>query len=401
MRGKLVFASILIVVAASLLVASCILTKHFLDPTQMQSLDDLTAQLDEHMADMLVEWNTPGVAVAFIENGQIVWSKGYGVRQVGTTDPVTADTTLFQAASISKPVATWGLMRLTEPTIGGADEPLVDIDEPVNNYLTRWQLHSLYDWNPAWVSEVTLRLILGHRAGLNLSGYLGWPPEECCPTLEESLEGDDNNPLAGPVRIWWEPNTMWAYSGGGIAIMQLVMEEVTQQDFGQYMYDSVLTPLGMLDSSYTYSDAMLPDLATPYDSSGNELPNYLFVEKAVAGLYTTAEDLARFAAAAMTAPGLEPGRGVLQPKTVDLITTCYPDPGMAECTQTRGWGLGYEVFKENGYFVVGHTGGNRGWKAVFRFVRDLGIGMVVLTNSDAGVDLYEEIEWAWLQFYLH
>jgi CubicO group peptidase (beta-lactamase class C family) len=178
------------------------------------------------------KYRVPGTAASLVRNGEVVWSEGYGLADRDRGVPVTADT-VFQVASISKAVTSWGVMRLVE-------SGQLELDAPVEQYLTRWHLPpSNYD-----ASGVTIRRLLSHSAGLSVMGYPGLRPEIQLPSLEESLSG--NNGGAGEVRIIMEPGTQFSYSGGGFTLLQLIIEEVTGETARRFTF----TARGPLSSRF-------------------------------------------------------------------------------------------------------------------------------------------------------
>ena len=225
--------------------------------------------------------------------GSLAWAGDYGQADPGRQVPVTADT-VFQVGSISKPVTAWGVLRLV-------DKGLLDLDVPVETYLTRWHLPtSGYD-----ADGVTIRRLLNHSAGLSRPGYPGLSPTQPLPRWRCPCPGSASCA---------EPGSQYLYSGGGYVVLQLVIEEVTGEPFAAYMQREVLEPLGMTRSSFEWRDDLRPATAVGHNKQGQPYPNLLYTEKAAAGLYTTASDLARFAAAAMTGPQGQPaGRAVLSP----------------------------------------------------------------------------------------
>jgi CubicO group peptidase (beta-lactamase class C family) len=258
----------------------------------------------------------------------------------------------------------------------------LDLDAPVEQYLTRWHLPpSSFD-----ASGVTVRRLLSHSAGLSLHGYPGLSPDLKLPSLEESLSG--NNGGAGEVQIVMEPGTQFSYSGGGFTLLQLIIEEVTGKTFSTYMQREVLDPLGMSHSSFEWRGDLRPATAVAYSASGSPLPNYLFTEQAAAGLYTTAPDLARFVAAEMRDPEGEPaGRGVLAPETLVLMFKPAIKTGIG-----MGWGLGQSVATlPDGSKVIQHSGKNEGWNANIMANPQWGVGVVILTNSDNGEGLIGDV----------
>lgn len=333
--------------------------------------DEFTQQLDALVPKLLQKYKVPGAAVALLRNGAPVWTQGYGLAHEATGTAVTPDT-VFQAASISKSVAAWGVLRLVE-------QGKLSLDAPVERYLTRWHLPPS-DFDP---SGVTIRRLLSHTAGLSLHGYPGFDPNQPLPSLEASLSGATNG--SGDVRIVHEPGSQFSYSGGGYTLLQLLIEEVTGENFVTYMQRTVLAPLGMARSSYEWTPELKPATATAYRERGEPLPNYLFTAKAAAGLYTTASDLARFVAAGLPGPDAAPaGRGVLTPATLDIMFSPAPATQRA-LARDMAYGLGYETTTlPNGTRMVDHIGSNKGWRARFAALPDKGAGIVILTNSTTG-----------------
>ncbi len=208
------------VLAVFLLAIGVTEATHAQAPDQ-KALDRYQQSLDSLVPALLEELATPGATVALIRDGIVVVSKGYGWADHEGRERVTT-TTLFNIGSISKTVAAWGLMRLVE-------EGKVDLDAPVENYLTRWRLPpSAFDHD-----DVTLRRLLSHTAGLQLHGYPGFEPDEQLPTVVASLSGATNG--SGDVRVIMTPGTKWQYSGGGFTIAQLLVEEMTGRPFHEYM----------------------------------------------------------------------------------------------------------------------------------------------------------------------
>lgn len=348
-----------------------------------QQLNTFTEKLDRLVPQLLEKYDVPGTAVALARKGEVVWAEGYGLADEKSLRPVTR-ATVFQAASISKSVTAWGALKLVE-------QGKLQLDAPAEKYLTRWHLpNSEFDSD-----GVTIRRLLSHTAGLSLSGYPGFEPEKPLPSVEESLSGKTNG--VGGVRIEREPGSQWSYSGGGYTLLQLIIEEASGKRFVDFMQEEVLEPLGMRNSSFDWTHKLKPATATAYRRRGQPLPNYLFTARAAAGLYTTAEDLARFVAAAMPGPAKKlAGRGVVNPESVEAMFT-----PAAETRPGSGihYGLGYGIQTlPNGVRAVGHSGGNRGWKLRFALLPGKKEGIVVLTNSDTGARLYQEVLCAWFEW---
>jgi CubicO group peptidase (beta-lactamase class C family) len=319
-------------------------------------------QVVERMPRYLSDLSIPGGAVAVIENGQVILARGFGVADAAAKTPV-GEGTLFNIGSTSKSVSAWGAMRLVR-------EGELELDAPVDARLTRWRLPP----SSHGTAEVTLRRLLSHTAGLSVSGYRGWGPDDLIPTLEQSLSGQNNG--AGALELKAAPGTAWSYSGGGYTLMQLLVEETAEMPFADYMRDAVLRPLGMQGSSFSLTPLVLGQAARPYDELGEETPTPRFVEVAAAGMYAPIGDMACYALASI---GDARGASVLPASTLELMTSAAP------ATDGR-FGLGYAIQPAgegfpDGVARVGHDGGNRGWQSFFWVSREKRDGLIVLTNG--------------------
>jgi CubicO group peptidase (beta-lactamase class C family) len=220
----------------------------------------------------------PGMSMAVIENGMIVWAKAFGVREAGGNAPVTTET-LFQGASLSKPVSALGTLML-------AEQERLDLDGDVRQWMRSWKPDE----------GITLRQLLSHTSGLSVSGFAGYAPGVPLPTVTQILSGQPpaNN---DPVRATIPPGTQVRYSGGGYVVVQQLVMDVTRLPFGEYMRRAVLAPLGMTASSFDQplSTDRARVAAAGHRRNGSRLDGGWMVhpELAAAGLWTTPTDLAR------------------------------------------------------------------------------------------------------------
>lgn len=196
------------------------------------------------LADRMAHHKVPGLSVAVIDSGRIVWARGFGVKEAGGTDSVTTET-LFQAGSISKPTFAVGLMRLVQ-------DGRLSLDEDVNVKLTSWKVPE----NRFTATEkVTLRRLLSHNAGLTVHGFPGYEAGTPVPTVVQVLDGIKPANTAA-VRVDTFPGAISRYSGGGTTVAMLVTTDVTQKSFPALMKELILGPAGMRHSTY---DNPLPD----------------------------------------------------------------------------------------------------------------------------------------------
>ena len=326
-----------------------------------------THTLAERMAAMHVN----GVSIAVIHNGQIEWARGYGVATIGGP-PVTPET-LFQAGSISKPVAALAALRMVQ-------QGKLTLDSDVNSMLKSWKLP---DAPVAAGKPVTLRELLTHTGGTTVHGFPGYATDAPVPTLIQVLNGEKPANTA-PIRIETQPGTKWNYSGGGFTIMQQIVIDQSGEAFPKLLDDTVLTPIGMTHS--TYQQPVPADrkalAATPYDAEGKPIPGgaHTYPEMAAAGLWTTPSDIARYEIEVQTSLAGKSNHVLSQQMTKQMLT-----PGLGS------WGLGVQVggSPTNPYFT--HGGVNEGFESLFVAYEQSGDGAVVMTNAQGGSAIAEEI----------
>lgn len=304
-------------------------------------------------------------AIVLLHNGQVVESA------FGSHGQTVDSNSLFQVGSLSKWLTAWGVMSL-------ADQRRIDLDAPVSRYLSRWRLlPSEFD-----NEDVTVRRLLSHSAGLTDGlGFAGFAPGEKVPTIEEELtKATDALPgRSGVTRVGAAPGTNWRYSGGGYLILQLLIEEVSQEPFNEYMRKSVFLPLGMTRS--TFIDPDPANLAEFYARDGTKATHRKFTALGAGSLYTSTADMTRFLQAQYPGPnGLLPGRGVLSPAT--LKTMRQPQSFVAFGIPI--WGLGQILYVPNGSgtYVIGHDGDNPpAINTTARFDPETGDGIIVLETG--------------------
>jgi CubicO group peptidase (beta-lactamase class C family) len=323
------------------------------------------------LAERMEFYKVPGISVAVLNDGRIEWARAYGAADVANGNPVT-EHTLFQAASMSKPVAGVAALQLVE-------EGLVDLDTDVNEYLTTWKVPPS---DAANGEPVTLRRLLTHSAGMTVHGFPGYARGEEVATTIEVLDGSGAANTAA-IRVDIEPGTQHRYSGGGYTVMQQLIEDVRGEPFAEVMRTYVLDPAGMTESTYEQSlpDSLWLRATTGYRPGGEPVEGnwHTYPEMAAAGLWTTPSDLLKYVDQIQRARTGEEGL-ILSKEMVDQVLT----PGVG------GHGLGPALLVE-GSLRFGHGGANEGFRGAFQGYADLGRGVAVLTNSDTGGALMEEV----------
>lgn len=324
------------------------------------------------LADRMNHYKVPGVSIAVINDGKIEWARGYGVTEAGGTTPVTVDT-MFQAASISKPVAAMGMLALVE-------KGLLSLDEDVNVKLKSWKVP---ESDLTKEQKVTLRRLASHSAGLTVHGFRGYAEGEAVPATVQILDGQKPANSAA-VRVDILPSSRWRYSGGGITVMQLLMTDVAGKPFPALMQELVLNKIGMKNSTY---EQPLPadktaSAAVGHRSSGEILKGkrHTYPEMAAAGLWTTPTDLAKFAIEIQQSKAGKSNKVLSQLMTNQMLTK-----------QSGDYGLGIGLGGEGAKATFAHGGSNEGFKCNLFAYSETGQGAVVMTNGDMGGQLASEI----------
>lgn len=321
------------------------------------------------LAAEMARLHVPGASVAVIHAGEIEWARGYGVVTPGGA-PVTP-ATLFQAASISKPVTAMAALKMVE--LGQ-----LALDRDVNGYTALWKLPKDMDNSP-----VTLRQLLSHTAGTTVHGFAGYPAGSPVPTLVQLLNGAKPANSRG-VHVTTRPGTKWRYSGGGYEVVQYVMTERAKRPFPQLLQETVLQPLGMSDSSFAQPlpPAQLARAALPHDGNGKPIPGgpHTYPELAAAGLWTTPADLAKFAIEIKRSAAGQSNKVLSQSMTQLMLTPIMQD-----------YGLGLGIEGEGQAQTFGHGGSNADYQNTLVAYTERGDGVIVMTNGERGGELASEI----------
>ena len=324
------------------------------------------------IAEQMARRSVPGLSVAVFDGGGRAWARGYGLRHAVAGGAVGV-ATLFQAASISKPTTALGVLRLVE-------RGQLALDRDVNDYLTSWRVPARAGWQP----RLTLRQLLSHTAGLTVHGFPGYGAGATLPALPQILDGAAPANTAA-VRVDTLPGVHFRYSGGGTTIVQQLIEDVTGELFSDFMQREVLEPLGMTQSGYLQPlpTARWSDAATGHHVGGTPVCGgaHVYPERAAAGLWTTAQDLAHMAHA-VQALWCGVGDRFLRQETVRGMLTPQGESQI---------GIGFFLAGADASAQFFHWGGNLGFSCVVLVYRESGQGAAIMTNSDEGSFVVEEL----------
>ena len=326
------------------------------------------------VAELMKEFGVPGVSVAVIQDFKIHWAKAYGVADVETGQLVDIET-MFQAASISKPVAAMGVLRAVQ-------DGLFSLDDDINDILESWTLDGReFTRN----RPVTPRTLTSHTSGLGDGfGFPGYDPKQPLPTTIQILEGHGLSNV-GSVFMEREPMTFYEYSGGGVTVMELALSDVRRRPFVDVMQEEVLAPIGMTRSSYAQpiSPEHNQNAARAHDNNGESRgPKWhVYPEHAAAGLWTTPTDLARLIIEVQRSASGESNRVLSQSMIQEMLSPIGVGP----------FAVGFTVSKIGEGWYFSHGGSNWGFRALMLAHKVKGYGLVIMTNADQGSIVINEI----------
>ncbi|MBR7800476.1 serine hydrolase domain-containing protein [Undibacterium fentianense] len=324
------------------------------------------------LADSMAKYKVPGVSIAVVQDGKLAWAQGFGVKTAGSNDAVSA-TTLFQAASISKPVSATAMLRLVE-------QGVLALDTPINTFLKSWQLpDNAYTKTEA----VTLRRLVSHSAGLNVHGFPGYAVGAPVPTVQQILEGKAPANTAA-VQVEMTPGSTWKYSGGGTTIMQLAMMDATGEEFPSLVKRLVLDPIGMQDSAFEQplSKAKQDLAAAGHDEEGKVIVGrwHTYPELAAAGLWTTPSDLSKWAIEIAKARAGKSSKTLSQKMATAMLTEQKAPSGLGPMLSDKGDAMYFE-----------HGGSNEGYRCFVVYFPALERGAAIMTNGEGGSIVFRQV----------
>lgn len=334
-----------------------------------QGLDPFT------LKEVMDKYHVPGLSIAVIRDFEIHWAKGYGVADVSTGASIENDT-LFQAASISKPVAAMAVLKAVE-------EGKFSLDDDINKILKSWQLprDGFTSGRP-----VTPRALLSHTSGTGDGfGFPGYHPSAPLPTTVQILDGQSPSNV-GAVRMERPPLTGMKYSGGGVTIMELALVDAVGKPFPQILEEWVLGPIGMTNSAYEQPLGPKRDqkAARAHDGEGKarDAKWHVYPELEAAGLWTTSIDLAKLAIEVQKSLRNESNRVLTRESVREMM----------EPVGVGDYAVGFGISKVGEGWYFGHGGANWGFRCELDAHKLKGYGVAIMTNGDNGGMVIRELK---------
>ncbi|MEM0953692.1 MAG: serine hydrolase domain-containing protein [Pseudomonadota bacterium] len=317
--------------------------------------------------------NVAGAAVVIVKAGEVIHSSGHGLKEVGTADRVD-ENTVFSLGSVSKVGNAALVLRLVAAG-------LLDLDTDVSQYLKSW---TLPDSKFSGATKVTLRLLLSHTAGFNQWGYRDYSPGEALPSAIQTLNGSGPS-KSSALKFIYEPGTANRYSGGGVTVSQVIVEDVTGLSYEQAARKYLFEPLGMTRSTYQNPlPASWGNIAKAHGEDGRlvALPRgwEAMPEMAASGLWSSAADLTRLITALNDSI-----RGESDFLPQDIAQD------MADREQFTLFGLGPVVSGQGETHAISHEGANDHYRAWFEVHTQTGDAFILLTNGGLGHLVTDEV----------
>lgn len=310
----------------------------------------------------------PGVSIAIVHDQDVIYAKGFGHADVEKKTPTTPGT-VYRIASISKLFTAVAILQLR-------DQGKLNLDDPVAKHLTWFKLKDA----PADSPPITIRHLLTHTAGLPRESAFPYWTDFKFPSRAEMIKALPNQEPVYP------PETKWKYSNLGLALAGEVVAAVSGEPFEVYVQKRILEPLAMKSSSVEVADTNKSKLATGY---GRRLPDGTRVVRPftdtrgiapAAGLASTVEDLAKFAALQFR-DGPAKGGQILKGSTMREMHRVHwlmPD-------WKSGRGLGFHIVHREDGDLVGHGGWVAGYQTAVYFRPKDKIAVVAMINADDGL----------------
>ncbi|MGL6339215.1 MAG: serine hydrolase domain-containing protein [Waterburya sp.] len=303
-------------------------------------MESVIANLNNQIPLWLKQFKIAGLSLAIIQNKKLLWCRSFGFASYPSQQ--LNDSSIFAAASLSKPLFAYGVMKLVE-------RGRLNLDTPLTEYTAT-----------PYINDARLKLITARRVLSHTTGFPNW---------------------SGDTPVWIEntPGTKFGYSSEGYLYLQKVIEEITEQTFASYIDEQLLTPLGMNNSSYIWQPPYQNLATTGHDRNLHPFPMARPTEGSAAGsLRTTAQEYAQFMIAMMQS-GTVASHLLTESSLEEILRS------QIQLNYYLDWGLGWGLEYSNKQKYFWHWGDAQTYKTFAIASRELGTGVVILTNSQNGL----------------
>jgi CubicO group peptidase (beta-lactamase class C family) len=321
--------------------------------------EKLLTEIDEQAPQLMDAYNVPGLSLALFDSRGAILNKSFGLQSNITQEPVTQHT-VFEAASLSKPVFAFAILKLCETG-------KIDLDKPLAEYLVE-----PYIPDEPRLALLTVRHVLSHS-----TGFPNWRPK------------------GKPLKMYFTPGERFSYSGEGFMYLQAVLEHLITKDLPDYMAEAFFKLLGMNNSSFTWDGKSELPIASGHDENGDAKEKYLWKEMyAAASLHSTPTDFARFMRAVLLPEPKNPihlGEEMAKEMLREQVQVNDSKPWDGDWPKPEittndlvGWGLGWGIQHTSDVDSIWHWGDNGNYRAFAIGYPTEGSGMVIMTNGKNG-----------------
>lgn len=338
------------------------------------------SDIDDIVNRLIEANNVQGLNLAILNKKKAVFVKSYGFRNKPQNLPLN-ENSIFYAASISKGVFGYLVMKLVEEKVIDLDKPLYQyLKKPIGDYEYFADLSSDERWK-----LITARMCLSHTTGLpNVRWF-------------SPITGAEDT--LGTMKIYFTPGTKYAYSGEGFKLLQLVIEEITQTKVDALAETRIYKPFGMTRTGYVWHENFGDDNVAVGHLNNGAIDLKRKRTEAVAGgsLVTTLADYTKFTEAMMQQKGLPKKlfNAMISQQIAIHSVTQFPPITFETTTENDdiqlGYGLGWGVLKCPYGKAFFKEGNGDSWRNYTINFIEKGISIIVLTNSENGENIFQEL----------
>ena len=340
----------------------------FADETPVPAARSLP-ELDLHIAKIFKDGNVPGASLAVVENGQVVFVKGYGLADKAKSTSVTPDT-MFRAASISKSFTGLAIMTAVQDGKLSLEGTLHEL-APEVHFQNAWEktdpirLAHLIEHTTGW-PDISFRVLTKDGPGWSLKRGVDLASSEFVSR--------------------WKPGHFSVYNNAGPAVAGVILEKATGQEFNAYMRDRVLKPMGILEGNFDQTPEMAARVAKSYNADGSVAPFQNIILAPAGSLNVSAKELAQVVRLFL-GRGTVDGQVILSPESIARIERSESLITSKQGFAAYGYGLGNAPFPDSGVSFRGHNGGIDAFTSVYGYSVRSNSGYVILANGGEGVDI--------------
>ncbi len=338
-----------------------------------------TKEIDKIIEKLMDTANVQGLSLSILNSNRIVYTKSYGYKNKIQKELLDTNT-ILQAASFTKTVFAYLAMTLVQEKVLNLDKPLYKyLSKPIPGYKYYADLKSDDRWK-----LITARMCLGHTTGLPNIKELNVHTGEFDTTLK--------------LKIYFRPGLQYAYSGEGLRLLQLVIEEVSKKNIEELAIEKVFNPIGMKRTGFVWHPEFGNNIAIGHLEDGTLNPkSKKTVPKASGNMVTTISDYSKFVEFIMQDKGLSKKYRKMMLTPQIEINSKYQFPTIIDETTTENkaihlsYGLGWGLIKckyGRAFYKEGHDDAWRNYTINFY---DKGVGIIIMTNSANGELIYKEL----------